>query len=55
MQYVGILKTNRIGGGMVIVFASSAVDRGFELRSCQTKDYEIGICCFFAKHAALRR
>jgi hypothetical protein len=21
----------------------------------QTKDYEIGICCFSAKHAALRR
>jgi hypothetical protein len=23
--------------------------------SSQTKDYEIGICCFSAKHAALRR
>jgi hypothetical protein len=31
------------------------VDRGLELRSVQTKDYEIGICCFSAKHAALRR
>ena len=40
---------------MVGVFASSAVDRGFEPRSVQTKDYKIGICCFFAKHAALRR
>jgi hypothetical protein len=27
----------------------------FEPRSGQTKDYEIGICCFSAKHAALRR
>ena len=35
--------------------ASSAVDRRFEHRSGQTKDYKIGICCFFAKHAALRR
>jgi hypothetical protein len=40
---------------MVSVLASSAVDRGFEPRSGQTKDYEIGICCFSAKHAELRR
>ena len=39
---------------MVSVPASSAVDRGFEPRSGQTKDYKIGIC-FSAKHAALRR
>ena len=25
------------------------------LRLHQTKDYKIGICCFSAKHAALRR
>ena len=35
------------------VLALSVVDRGFELRSGQTKDCEIGICCFSAKHAAL--
>jgi hypothetical protein len=35
-----------IGGVMVSVLASSAVDPGFELRSGQTKDYEIGICRF---------
>ena len=40
---------------MVRVLASSAVDHGFELRSGQTKDYKIGICCFSAKQAALRR
>jgi hypothetical protein len=40
---------------MVSVLASSAVDRGFESRSGKTKDYEIGICCFSAKHATLRR
>ena len=40
---------------MVSVLASSVVDRGFEPRSGQTKDYKIGICCFSAKHAALRR
>ena len=38
---------------MVNVLASSAIDCGFEPRSGQTKEYEIGICCFFAKHAAL--
>ena len=37
------------------MLTSSAVDHGFDLRSGQTKDYEIGICCFSAKHAALRR
>ena len=40
---------NRIGG------VSGVVDRGFDLRSGQTKDYTIGICCFSAKHAAIRR
>ena len=39
----------------VSVLASSAVDRGFEPRSGQTKDYKIGICCFSAKHLAVRR
>jgi hypothetical protein len=33
----------------------SKVDREFESRSGQTKDYKIGICCFSAKPAALRR
>jgi hypothetical protein len=37
------------------VLASSVVDRGFEPRSGHTKDYKIGICCFSAKHAALKR
>jgi hypothetical protein len=46
---------NGIGCVMVSVPASSAVDRGFEQRSGQTKDYKIGICCFSAKYAALRR
>jgi hypothetical protein len=40
---------------MVSVLASSEVDRGFEPRSDQTKDYEISICCFSSKHAELRR
>jgi hypothetical protein len=49
-SYIG----NRISGVMVSVLASSVVDRGFEPRSGQTKDYKTGICCFSAKHAALR-
>jgi hypothetical protein len=40
---------------MVSVLTSKAVDCGFEPRSDQTKDYKIDICCFSAKHAALRR
>ena len=39
----------------VSVLASSVVERGFESRSDQTKDYKIGICCFSAKNASLRR
>ena len=46
---------HRIGGVMVSVFASSAVDRGFEPRSGQPKDYKIGICYFSARHTASRR
>jgi hypothetical protein len=40
---------------MISILASSAVDRRSEPRSGQTKDFKIGICCFSAKHAALRR
>ena len=40
---------------MVGVLASSAVDHGLEPRLGQTKDYKIGICCFSAKHATLRK
>ena len=49
--YTDIL--NYIGDVIVSVFASSAVDRGFESRSGQTKDYKIGICCFSAINPAL--
>jgi hypothetical protein len=50
-----ITKPHRyIGSVMVGVLASSVVDRGFEPRSGQTKDYTIGSCCFSAKHAGLR-
>jgi hypothetical protein len=52
----GSIGTNRMGGVMVSVLASSVVlDRGFGPRSGQTKDYKIGVCGFPAKHAALRR
>jgi hypothetical protein len=45
----------QIGGVMGSELALIAVqDRGSP-QSGQTKDYEIGICCFSAKHAALRR
>ena len=40
---------------MVSVLAANAVDRGFEPQLGQTIDYTIGICCFSANHATLRR
>jgi hypothetical protein len=40
---------------MVSMLASSALNLWFEPCSDQTKDYKIGICCFSAKHTALRR
>jgi hypothetical protein len=35
---------------MVIVLASSAVDRVFKPRSGQTKDYKFNICCLSTQH-----
>ena len=40
---------------MVRVLDTIAVDRGFESRSGQTKDYAIGVRCLSATHAALMR
>ena len=53
--YTSYFIQSRISGVMVSVLASSDVDRGFEPRSGQTKDYKVGMCCFFTNHAALRR
>jgi hypothetical protein len=53
--FISLLEGNSISGIMVSVLASSAVYREFEPQPGQTKDYKIGICCFSAKHAALRR
>jgi hypothetical protein len=44
-----------IGGVMVKVLTSSAVECGFEPRSDQTKNYKFGICCFSARLTVLRR
>ena len=46
---------NHTGGVMVSVLASNVVDREFESRAGQIKDYTIGICSNSAKHIALRR
>jgi hypothetical protein len=51
-QYLKV--RNHIDRVIVVVLVSSAVDRGFESLSSQTKDYEIGICLFSVKHTALR-
>jgi hypothetical protein len=44
-----------IGSVIVSVHASSAVDRGLESRSGQTKDYQLVLVAYNAKHAELRR
>ena len=49
-----LVSFNCIDGLMVSVLALSAVDCGFKSWAGQTKDYNFGICCFSAKHAALR-
>ena len=36
------------------MIASNAIDRAFESKSDQTKDYIIGIWCFSNKHTSLR-
>ena len=51
---ISIQNKNRSTGN-VVHRPQSAIDRGFESRSGQTKDYVIGICCFSSKHAVLRR
>jgi len=42
--------TDHIGGVIDSVLAPSVVDYGFEHRSGHTKDYKIGICCFFTNY-----
>ena len=36
---------------MVSVVALSMVDRGLESPLGQTKEYHMGICCFFDRHS----
>jgi hypothetical protein len=54
-MFIAILYADLIGVVMVKVISLSAVDRGFQSRSGQTKDYKIGIHCFSALHVALSR
>ena len=46
---------NQIGGVMVNVITSVAVDRGFKPWSGQTKDFKISMCCFSANDTPLGR
>jgi hypothetical protein len=52
-----LLTINHIGGvmvSMVSMLSSCVVDCGVKYMSDQTKDDQIGICYFSAKHAAVR-
>ena len=55
---VNVAVKKHVGGVMVGMFASYAVDRGFDprLHLDQTKNFgnTFSICCFSTKHAALR-
>ena len=55
MKNAHSLILKRIIGVTVSVLASIEVDHEFKPWSGQTKDYKIGICCFSAKHAVLRK
>ena len=46
---------NGIGCVMVGVLSSNVVSCRFDPRLGHTKDYQVGIFCFSAKHAALRK
>ena len=48
------LKVKHSSGVMVSMIASCVVGHEFESRSGMTKNYKNGICCFNAKHVALR-
>ena len=52
--YVDLKKKSIIRRVIDSMLDLSAVERGFDIRSCQTNDYEIGIFCFSSKHAVLR-
>jgi hypothetical protein len=41
--------------GSIMLLRRPWVDRGFESRSDQNKDYKVGMCCLSAKHTSLRR
>jgi hypothetical protein len=54
-RYVQRIVTLTRIGAMVSVLASSVVDRVFNPQLYETKECNIGICCFSAKHTTLRR
>jgi len=55
LEYVTIKQdSDRIGWVMVSVLAPSVANRGLEPRSCQPKDFKIGICFFSAMPSELR-
>ena len=48
------IESNHIGGVIVSVLNSLAVNRGFEPRLGKSKYYENGICFFYTTHTALQ-
>ena len=54
ISFTKIKLIDHISHVMVSVIASSSVDYGFKPTSDQTKEYNIGICCFSTKHTSSR-
>jgi hypothetical protein len=53
-QCTNLTNLNCIGGVMASLLALGVVDFGFKPWSNETKINKLGICCFSAKHTALR-
>jgi hypothetical protein len=54
MRFVQLVNYNCISGVIACLFASSVLDRGFEPRSDQIRNYKIGICHLSAMYSASR-
>jgi hypothetical protein len=50
LDTITITQFNYVCGVIISVLTSKVIDHGFDPWSGQTKDYQIGIGCFFVKH-----
>jgi hypothetical protein len=53
--YLRLIRRTGLFNTYLVIWKYNCEPLWFEPRSGQTKDYKIGICCFSAMHAALKR